>query len=121
MSAVLVVDDDNKTLRLIRDALELHGFTIRTAINGGAALEEVQEERPNLVLLDVQLPDVNGVDMLTRLRELGVHAPVVAVTARAMPGDEAGLLAAGFDGYLGKPLSLGRLLEAVNRLLKTQA
>ena len=121
MNTVLVVDDDEKTLRLIRDALELHSFTVRTAVRGGEALEGVHKELPDLVLLDVQLPDVNGVDMLTRLREAGVHAPIVAVTARAMPGDEAALLAAGFDGYLSKPLSLGRLLEAVTRLLKTQA
>ena len=121
MGTVLVVDDDDKTLRLIRDALELHDFTVRAAGSGGEALEEVAKGRPDLVLLDVQLPDTNGVDMLTRLRDAGVRAPIVAVTARAMPGDEAGLLAAGFDGYLSKPLSLGGLLEAVIRFLKTQA
>ncbi len=120
MKTVLVVDDDEKTLRLIRDALELHDLAVRTAVNGGEALEEVVKELPDLVLLDVQLPDVNGVDTLTQLREAGVRAPVIAVTARAMPGDEAALLAAGFDGYMSKPLSLGGLLEAVTKFLRTQ-
>ena len=121
MGGVLVVDDNEKTLRLIRDALELHTFTVHTAVSGGEALERAQRERFDLVLLDVQLPGMSGVETLYSLREMGVSAPIIAVTARALPGDEAGLLAAGFNGYLSKPLSLGGLLETVTGFLGARA
>ena len=120
MGSILVVDDNEKTLRLIRDALELHHFTVHTAASGGEALKKAQKERFDLVLLDVQLPGMGGVETLQGLRKAGVEVPIIAVTARALPGDEAGLLAAGFDGYLSKPLSLGGLLEAVTGFLKPQ-
>ena len=121
MGSVLVVDDNEKTLRLIRDALELHNVTVHTAVSGGEALERAQQEPLDLVLLDVQLPGMGGVETLQGLRKVGVAAPIIAVTARAMPGDETGLLAAGFNGYLSKPLSLGKLLEIVTESLGARA
>ncbi len=121
MGSVLVVDDNEKTLRLIGDALELHDFTVHTAVSGEEALKKAQKERFDLVLLDVQLPGVSGAETLYRLRETGVTAPIVAVTARALSGDEAALLAAGFDGYLSKPLSLGGLLGTVTGVLRARA
>ena len=93
--------------------------TVRTieAATGSQALDLARERRPDLVLMDIRLPDIDGVEALSRLRadDRTASIPVLAVTAQAMQGDRERCLAAGFDGYLSKPIDVGELLEAVRR------
>ena len=112
--AILIIDDDPCSRKLARDVLSHVGYAIREAANAEDGLALAYSERPRLVLMDVQLPGMSGVDALGRLRADPVTAgiPVIAVTALAMKSDRARLAAAGFDAYLEKPLDV-RTLAAV--------
>ena len=113
---VVVVEDNVRSRRLVRDLLELHGFGIVEAESAEEALEAMQDARPDLVLLDIQLPGMDGVAALRVLREdpRTADVPAIAVTAYAMRGDEERLLEAGFDAYIAKPIDTR---EFVPRLL----
>lgn len=117
---VVVVEDNVRSRRLVRDLLELGGFRPVEAESAEEGLAAVRAEAPCLVLLDVQLPGMDGEAALRALRADPVTAalPVVAVTAYAMRGDEERLLAAGFDGYLAKPIDtrtfVGSLVEVLD-------
>ena len=112
--AILIIDDDPCSRKLARDVLSHVGYAIREAANAEDGLALAYSERPRLVLMDVQLPGMSGVDALGRLRADPVTAgiPVIAVTALAMKSDRARLAAASFDAYLEKPLDV-RTLAAV--------
>ena len=112
--AILIIDDDPCSRKLARDVLSHVGYAIREAANAEDGLALAYSERPRLVLMDVQLPGMSGVEALGRLRADPVTAgiPVIAVTALAMKSDRARLAAAGFDAYLEKPLDV-RTLAAV--------
>jgi two-component system cell cycle response regulator DivK len=114
---VLVVEDNEKNMKLVRELLEVTGYRPLEATTGSLALELALEHRPDLVLMDIRLPDIDGLEALSRLRgdERTATIPVLAVTAQAMQGDRERFLAAGFDGYLSKPIDVGELLEAVSR------
>jgi CheY-like chemotaxis protein len=103
---VLLIEDNAANMDLARYLLEAHGFACEEARDGSAALEAARHRRPDLVLCDMQLPDMDGFELLRALRADPALAglPVVAVTAFAMLGDRERILAAGFDGYLAKPL-----------------
>ena len=103
---VVVVEDNVRSRRLVRDLLELHGFGIIEAETAEEALEAIQDTPPDLVLLDIQLPGMDGVAALRLLRSnpLTADVPAVAVTAYAMRGDEERLLEEGFDAYIAKPI-----------------
>ena len=108
---ILVVEDNERNLKLLRDLLGAHGYLVLEARSAEDALVLARAERPQLVLMDIQLP---GMDGLAALRELRAAAetrttPVVAVTAFAMTDDRERLLAAGFDGYLEKPVNVREL------------
>jgi CheY-like chemotaxis protein len=117
---VVVVEDNVRSRRLVRDLLELNGFLPVEAESAEEGIEVVRTEAPCLVLLDIQLPGMDGEAALKVLRADPVTAavPVVAVTAYAMRGDEERLLAAGFDGYLAKPIDtrtfVGSLVEVLD-------
>ncbi|HJR25956.1 MAG TPA: response regulator [Acidimicrobiales bacterium] len=113
---VVVVEDNVRSRRLVRDLLELHGFGIIEAESAEEALEAMQDARPDLVLMDIQLPGMDGVAALRVLREdpRTADVPAIAVTAYAMRGDEERLLEAGFDAYIAKPIDTR---EFVPRLL----
>jgi two-component system cell cycle response regulator DivK len=115
-SPILVVEDNDKSMKLFRDVLRATGYDTLEATNGEDALELARTRAPALVLMDVQLPGIDGVEALARLRGDGRTAsiPVLALTAQAMHGDEQRFLDAGFDGYLSKPVDIGRLLAAVS-------
>jgi CheY-like chemotaxis protein len=105
---VLIVDDNERNLRLARDVLRASGFRTAEAATGREGIARALELRPNVVLMDVRLPDVDGVEA-TRLLKADprtVAIPVVALTSLAMKGDRERLVAAGFDGYLEKPISV---------------
>ncbi len=112
---VLVVEDNVKNMKLFRDVLEAAGFRTLAATSAGEAVEVAAEQGPDLVLMDIQLPDFGGVEALGRLRadERTASTPVLALTAQAMEGDRERFLAAGFDGYLSKPVDIAELVATV--------
>jgi len=114
---VLVVEDNEKNMKLLRDVLQATGYTPLEASSGEEALTFAAETAPALVLMDIQLPDIDGREALRRLREdeRTAQIPVVALTAQAMHGDRERFLAAGFDGYLSKPVDIPELLATVRR------
>ena len=116
-SQVLLVEDNEKNMKLFRDVLLAAGYEILEATTGRKAVELASEHVPDLVLMDVRLPDIDGVETLRRLREdeRTASIPVLALTAQAMEGDRERFLAAGFDGYLSKPVDIRALVEAVQQ------
>jgi len=114
---ILVVEDNELNMKLFRDVLVAKGFRALEATTGGEAIDLAVEQTPDLVLMDIQLPDADGVDVLRRLRtdDRTAAIPVLAVTAQAMQGDRERFLAAGFDGYVSKPLHVGELIDTVRR------
>jgi two-component system cell cycle response regulator DivK len=115
---VLVVEDNERNMKLLRDVLSASGYRALEATTGADAVELVGRHQLDLVLLDVQLPDLDGVDVLRVIRTDARTAllPVVAVTAQAMDGDRERFLRAGFDEYLPKPVDVRELLDVVQRL-----
>jgi two-component system cell cycle response regulator DivK len=112
---ILVVEDNAKNMKLVRDVLQATGYRTLEATTGGRALQLALEHGPDLVLMDVQLPDIDGVEALGRLRadERTASIPVLALTAQAMHGDRERFLAAGFDDHIPKPLDVVELLRTV--------
>ena len=105
---ILIVEDNERNLKLVRDLLQHHGYETIEARNAADGVALAAERRPDLILMDIQLPDVDGVTALGRLRAdpRSASIGVVAVTAFAMTDDRRRLLAAGFDGYLEKPIDV---------------
>jgi two-component system cell cycle response regulator DivK len=112
---VLVVEDNDKSMKLFRDVLHASGYSTFEATTGEQAVELALVHKPALVLMDVQLPGIDGVEALEQLRqdERTSSIPVLALTAQAMRGDRDRFLAAGFDGYVSKPVDVDGLLHAV--------
>jgi two-component system cell cycle response regulator DivK len=117
---VLVVEDNDRSLRLACDLLTLRGFATLAARSGAEALALARERSPDLVLMDIQLPDMDGVDVLRALRADARTAaiPAVAVTAFAMKGDRERLLSEGFDGYQSKPIDVRTFVDDIAPLLR---
>jgi two-component system cell cycle response regulator DivK len=114
---ILVVEDNSKNMTLLRDVLRATGYRTLEASTGGQALMLATEHGPALVLMDIRLPDMDGVEALSRLRmdERTASIPVLAVTAQAMKGDSERFKQAGFDGYLSKPVDIDELLTTVEQ------
>jgi two-component system cell cycle response regulator DivK len=114
---ILVVEDNEKNMKLFRDVLGATGYRTLEATTGGEAVLLATEQAPDLVLMDIQMPDVDGVEALRRLRadERTATIPVLAVTAQAMHGDRERFLAEGFDGYLSKPVNVRELIGTVRQ------
>ena len=112
---VLIVEDNAKSMKLFRDVLLASGYRPIEAAAGSRAVELAAVHAPALVLMDIQLPDLDGIAALGRMRadERTASIPVLALTAQAMQGDRERLLSAGFDGYLSKPVDVTELLETV--------
>jgi two-component system, cell cycle response regulator DivK len=112
---VLVVEDNEKSLKLFRDVLQATGYSTVEARTGEDAVALARLQTPTVVLMDIQLPGIDGVEALARLRadERTASIPVLALTAQAMHGDRDRFLDAGFDGYLAKPVDLVELLRSV--------
>jgi DNA-binding response OmpR family regulator len=120
---ILVVEDDDKSRKLLVDVLGYHGFDVAAFPNGESALEDARATRPQAALLDIQLPGINGFDILAALRAgaAGVPLPVLAVTASVMDHDRRKILNAGFDAYIAKPVNIRELLDTLNALLPKDA
>jgi CheY-like chemotaxis protein len=116
---ILVVEDNERNLKLVRDVLEYAGYDVRVARTGEDGITLAVSEPPDLVLMDLQLPGIDGMEALRRLRESPRTAgiPVVAVTAQAMKQDRERALAAGFNGYVEKPISVRAFPDQVRMFL----
>jgi len=119
---ILIVEDNPKNLKLIRDVLQFQGYTTLEAETGEAGVSLALERQPALILMDVQLP---GMDGSTAMRALKAdastrHIPIIAMTAFAMKGDKERLLAAGFDGYMAKPIAIREIPQMVASYLHGQ-
>jgi two-component system, cell cycle response regulator DivK len=120
---ILVVEDNPLNLKLIRDVLQFAGYDVVEAHSGEEGIRAAEEEPPDLVLMDLQLPGIDGTETLRRLRRgtLGRDVPIVAVTALAMAEDREQASLAGFDGYLEKPISVRALPGQVEAFLNGRA
>jgi len=116
---ILVVEDNDRNLKLLRDVLEYAGYDVRVARTAEDGIAVAVKEPPDLVLMDLQLPGIDGMEALRRLRENPRTAdiPVVAVTAQAMKHDRERALEAGFDGYIEKPISVRAFPDQVRSFL----
>ena len=117
---ILVVEDNDKNMKLFRDVLQASGYDTLEATTGEDAVELAVEHKPALILMDVQLPGIDGIEALARLRgnDRTASIPVLALTAQAMHGDRERFLDAGFDGYLSKPVDVIELVNAVGEHCK---
>jgi len=116
---ILVVEDNPLNLKLVRDVLGAAGYEVVAATSGEEGLQMATECPPDLVLMDLQLPGIDGAETMRRLRAGPVtdEVPVIAVTAFAMAEDEANATRAGFDGYIEKPISVRALVREVQGFL----
>jgi two-component system cell cycle response regulator DivK len=114
---ILIVEDNDKNLKLVRDVLEFKGYRTLQAGAAQVGIELAARHRPDLILLDIQLPDIDGMSALRQLRDEPDTAgiPVIALTAFAMKDDRERFLAAGFDGYLDKPINIKEFPEQIRR------
>ncbi len=116
---ILIVEDNEKNRKLVRDVLQHTGYKTLEAETGEDGVRLAQESRPALVLMDIQLPGMNGIEALGRLRAdpKTKKIPVIAVTASAMTHDRAKIMSAGFDGYQSKPINVKEFLVAVREIM----
>jgi two-component system cell cycle response regulator DivK len=117
--SVMIVEDNELNMKLFNDLLEAHGYrTIKTR-NGLEALDLARKHRPDLILMDIQLPEVSGLEVTKWLKEDDeLHAiPVIAITAFAMKGDEERIRQGGCEAYISKPISVARFIETVKSYL----
>jgi len=115
---VLVVEDNELNLKLFCDLLRVHGYRAEAVRDGREVLARAQELRPDLVIMDIQLPNVSGLDLIGAIKADPQIAatPVMAVTAYAARGDEERIREAGAEAYVAKPVTVNRFLEAVRKL-----
>ena len=116
---ILIVEDNPKNLKLVRDTLQVTGYQTIETETGEEGVRLAHERRPALILMDIQLPGISGIDALQQLRtDPRTHAiPVIAVTASVMTQDRKRVMDAGFDGFQGKPISVRELLAKVREIL----
>lgn len=122
MADILVVDDNPINLKLLELTLRAEGHTVRQAQDASHAEALIREATPELILMDVQLPGMDGLTLTRRLKAAAAtrHVPVIAVTSYAMPGDDERAHAAGCDGYVSKPIDTRALPLMVRRFLRQQ-
>ena len=120
MSTILIVEDNDKNMKLARDILNAKGYKTLEAVTGEEGVKLAKEKTPDLVLMDIQLPGINGIEAFRRIRADAKTAriPVVALTASVTPTDRSEITAAGFDAFIGKPISLKEFVETVKRLIE---
>src|SRR5215472_4980844 len=118
---VLVVDDEPNIRELVQVALKFHGCTVSTAVNGTDAMRQAEATRPDLIVLDVMLPDIDGFEVCRRLRASGNEVPVIFLTARDTSSDTVTGLAIGGDDYATKPFSIDALVARVRAVLRRAA
>lgn len=123
MSTILIVEDNEKNMKLVRDVLRVKGYQTLEAGTGEDGVRIAGESRPDLVLMDIQLPGMNGIDALKALRAEPSTAgiPVIALTASVMQQDRQEIMRAGFDGFIEKPINLREFLDTVQKTLAAKS
>ncbi len=116
---ILIVEDNELNMKLFHDLLEAHGYETIQTKDGMEALELAREHRPNLVLMDIQLPEVSGLEVTKWIKEDEdlKSIPVIAVTAFAMKGDEEKIREGGCEAYIAKPISVSNFIEVIEKVL----
>lgn len=120
MSLVLIIEDNEKNMKLARDVLQAKGYQTLEAVTGEEGVKLAKEKKPDLVLMDIQLPGINGIEAFKQIRAHAATSavPVVALTASVTPTDRTAISAAGFDAFLGKPINLKEFIDTVKRLVE---
>jgi two-component system cell cycle response regulator DivK len=120
MSSILIVEDNDKNMKLARDILNAKGYRTIEAVTGEEGVKLAKEKLPDLVLMDIQLPGINGIEAFRQIRADAKTAGilVVALTASVTPTDRSEINAAGFDAFIGKPINLKEFVETIRRLLE---
>jgi two-component system cell cycle response regulator DivK len=118
-NTVLIVEDNELNMKLFNDLLEAHGYQTIQTRNGMDALPLARKHRPALILMDIQLPEVSGLDVTKWLKEDDAlkDIPVIAVTAFAMKGDEQRIREGGYEAYISKPIAVGAFLETIQQFI----
>lgn len=116
---MMIIDDNHMNLELVSYMLEANGFSVKVESGAATALNSIPEFRPDLILMDIQLPDMDGLELTRRLKADSATANIVIVafTAYAMKGDEAKMLASGCDGYISKPINVSTFISQVRACL----
>jgi len=119
---VLIVEDNEKNRKLMRVVLKAKGYTILEAGTGEEAMSLLQEQKPDIILMDIQLPGIDGLTLIKQIKEDAStgEIPIIAVTAYAMKGDEQRILATGCDGYISKPVNTRELPLTVEKYIKNK-
>jgi len=119
MKTILIVEDNEKNMKLVRDILRHNGHATIEATTGGDGVRLASEKKPDLILMDIQLPDIDGIEALNRIRkDASLDAvAVIAVSASVMPDDQQKIVTSGFDAFVTKPINLKQFLETVKRFL----
>ncbi len=119
MKRVLVIEDNVDNMELITFILEKNGYSTIKAENGKIGIELALEEKPDFIMLDIQLPDMNGLDVLQAIRgsDINGEIPVIAITSYAMSGDREKMLAAGCDGYIEKPIDPVTIINQIREII----
>lgn len=116
---IMIVEDNELNMKLFNDLLEAHGYETATTRDGTNALALARDEKPNLILMDIQLPEVSGLDITRQMKAEDdlKDIPVIAVTAFAMKGDEDKIRECGCEGYVSKPISIASFIETIQHHL----
>ena len=119
MTTILIVEDNERNLKLLNDVLELKGHRVLKAMTGEDGVRLASEPGLDLILMDIQLPDIDGITAFKRIRndERTAKIPIVAVSASVMPEDQQRIIVSGFDAFVAKPINLKSFLETVARFL----
>ena len=119
MNTILIVEDNEKNMKLVRDILRHNGYETIEAMTGEEGVRLAAERRPDLVLMDIQLPDIDGIEALRRIRAETTldRVPVIAVSASVMPDDQQKIVNSGFEAFVTKPINLKQFLETVKRFV----
>ena len=120
MSTILIVEDNEKNMKLVRDIVRHNGHATLEALTGEEGVQLAIDHRPDLILMDIQLPGIDGIEALRRIRAQPLldAVPVIAVSASVMPDDQRHIVGSGFDAFVPKPISLKPFVAVVERLLK---
>jgi len=120
MSLILIVEDNDKNMKLARDILNAKGYRTIESVTGEEGVKLAKERLPDLVLMDIQLPGMNGIEAFRQIRADAKTSgiPVVALTASVTPTDRSEITAAGFDAFIGKPINLKEFVATVKRLVE---
>ena len=116
---ILVVDDEPENINVVQLVLEFHDIRVLTATSSAEVLDLIEQVQPTLFLIDIQMPEMSGIELLEIIRKRWPSIPAVAMTAYTMQGDRERILAAGFDGYIGKPINVMTLVDDVTAVVNS--